>query len=204
MSELGLHIDPKAPLIGLVGRLAEQKGWDLVIPMLRNRIARTDLRWVILGSGEQQFQNALLELQQQAPQRLAFRAEFSETLAHRIEAASDMFLMPSRYEPCGLNQLYSLRYGTVPIVHATGGLADTVTDANAETMSNHTATGFAFQCYDVASLESTLDRALDVYHNQQAAWSEIVERGMSQDWSWNQSAHQYERVYDSALQATHS
>jgi starch synthase len=199
LQELELPNEPNVPLIGLIGRLAEQKGWDLVIPMLRNRIDRDGARWVILGSGEARFQDALAELRNRAPHRLAFRAEFSESFAHRIEAASDMFLMPSRYEPCGLNQLYSLRYGAVPIVHATGGLVDTVTDTNDESMHNNTATGFMFSSYDIASLESTLDRALHLFYHSQEDWRRIVERGMQQDWSWSHSASQYEQVYAAAL-----
>ncbi len=198
--EFGLDQNPSIPMIGLIGRLAEQKGWDLVIPVLRAWSHREDLQWAILGSGEARFVEALNSLRDLAPNRIGFKAEFSERLAHRIEAASDIFLMPSRYEPCGLNQLYSLRYGAVPVVNAVGGLADTVTDCSDHTLSNGTATGFAMRSYDVESLVMALERALNLFQHSPESWKQIVETGMSQDWSWGRSAQQYERLYQDALQ----
>ncbi len=192
--EMGLPIVDQ-PLIGIIGRLADQKGWDLIIPTLRKWLHQEEVQWVILGSGEARYQEALADLAHHAPHRLAVRLEFSEPLSHRIEAASDMFLMPSAYEPCGLNQLYSLRYGAVPVVHATGGLIDTVHDAHSVSFEDGTATGFAFHQYSVESLQGALSRACDVYRREPGLWTKLVENGMRQDWSWGESAKRYESVY---------
>ena len=117
-------------------------------------------------------------------------------MAHRIEAACDMFLMPSRYEPCGLNQLYSLKYGSVPIVHSTGGLADTVRDATPANLHNRTANGFRFDDYSLVGLERAVNKAVDVYMHNQPQWNQIVESGMRDDWSWEQSAKHYMEIYE--------
>jgi starch synthase len=194
--ELGLAINPTTPLIGLVGRLADQKGWDLIIPMLQTAIQRDDVQWAILGSGDPRFESSLQALADRAPDKLSVSMTFSDALAHKIEAGSDIFLMPSAYEPCGLNQLYSLRYGTIPVVHKTGGLADTVTDTNLSTIELQTATGFVFEDYNVSSLDQTLRRACTMLRNDPSNWNVIVERGMLQDWSWSQSAHAYAAVYE--------
>ena len=193
--ELGLPKRAEVPLIGLIGRLAEQKGWDLVKPLIEQMVDSMDVQWVILGNGEQRYANALSELAGRRPDRVAVRLEFSDPLAHKIEAASDMFLMPSRYEPCGLNQLYSLRYGTVPIVHATGGLIDTVNNLNEASFSAGTATGFSFQNYDFDSLKDCVLRAVDTYSREPKVWDTLIRRGMTQDWSWTNSAIAYESVY---------
>ena len=193
--ELNLPSQPDTPLIGIVSRLADQKGWDLIIPLLRQWLHHEDAQWVILGSGEPRYQDALVELAQQAPHKLAVRMEFSEPLSHRIEAASDIFLMPSRYEPCGLNQLYSLRYGSVPVVHSTGGLADTVIDATSSTLEDSSATGFRFYDYSLGSLHDALFRACEIFRREKNLWKRIVESGMQQDWSWTESARRYEEVY---------
>ena len=134
------------------------------------------------------------------PSHIQARLEFSNELAHIIEAGSDLFLMPSRYEPCGLNQLYSLKYGTVPVVHATGGLADTICDTTDETLANGHATGFAFNHYDAASLDYALRRACDTYRHEKAKWNQIVETGMRQDWSWSESARRYVELYETTIQ----
>jgi starch synthase len=134
------------------------------------------------------------------PHRIAARLDFSDPLAHRIEAGADIFLMPSRFEPCGLNQLYSLKYGTVPVVRATGGLADTVTDTTPETLATRAATGFQFEAYNPALLEATLRRAVDTYWQNASVWRQLVETGMKQDWSWKASAHRYLEVYAQARQ----
>lgn len=197
--ELGLPEDPSVPLIGIVGRLADQKGWDLIIPILREWLPQHPAQWVILGSGDPHYQQALAELAHQYPQKLAVRLEFSESLSHRIEAASSLFLMPSRYEPCGLNQLYSLKYGAVPIVHATGGLVDTVVDHHSASATDGSATGFCFHQYSVASAMECLHRACDLWYRDREAWRKIVMTGMQQDWSWNQSALRYEEIYRSIL-----
>jgi starch synthase len=192
---VGLPEHPDTPVIGLIGRLAEQKGWDLVKPLLEQFVDTLDVQWVILGNGEQRFASALSELAQRRPDRVAVRLEFSDPLAHKIEAGSDMFLMPSRYEPCGLNQLYSLRYGTIPIVHATGGLIDTVSNLNPGTFERGTATGFSFYNYDVDSLKECVLRAIDTYSREPQVWATLVRNGMAQDWSWTNSAVAYESAY---------
>ena len=125
------------------------------------------MQWVILGTGEPQYHELFTELAQQHPDKVAVRLGFSNELAHRIEAGADIFLMPSRYEPCGLNQLYSLKYGTVPVVHATGGLADTITNLTDETLAAGTANGFSFDNYTPAALAQTLERACQTYSNRQ-------------------------------------
>jgi starch synthase len=193
--ELGLPIEPNTPMIGLVGRLAGQKGWDLVIELMRRWTPDHHLQWAVLGSGEERLQHALLDLAGRFPHRIGGRVEFSNRLAHLIEAASDIFLMPSLYEPCGLNQLYSLRYGAVPVVHAVGGLVDTVVNTSPGTLAAGTATGFAFYQYDVDSMAECVGRALDTFRREPTDWTRIVETGIKQDWSWNNSAQEYERVY---------
>ena len=128
----------------------------------------------------------------------AEKSPLRSELAHRIEAGSDLFVMPSKFEPCGLNQLYSLRYGTVPVVRATGGLADTVTDTTPETLSRGIATGFCFEAANVSILEGTLRRAVETYWQNQDVWQQLVETGMRQDWSWAASAQHYEQAYIAA------
>ncbi|MFW6169944.1 MAG: glycogen synthase, partial [Planctomycetota bacterium] len=193
--ELGLPVEPRFPLVGLVGRLADQKGWDLVDELMQYWTRERDVQWAILGTGEENHQQVLQQLAHEHPQRVAARLGFSDSLAHRIEAGADMFVMPSRYEPCGLNQLYSLRYGTVPIVHRTGGLADTITDATPENLAASTANGFSFDSYSVAYLEQALTRACHMYTHQWSQWRQLVETGMKQDWSWTRSATQYLDLY---------
>jgi starch synthase len=194
-NDLGLA-DSDTVMVGIVSRLASQKGWDLIVPLLQRwLISERRVQWVVLGTGEESIETELKNLATRFSNKLALRLEFSETLAHRIEAASDIFLMPSRYEPCGLNQLYSLRYGTVPVVHATGGLVDTVFDADQEHLAQGTATGFAFQTYRLDELEHTLGRAVDICRTEPTLWGKLVENGMNQDWSWQRSAKQYAQLY---------
>ncbi len=186
---------PDTPVIGLIGRLADQKGWDLVAAVMKRWVRDVDAQWVILGAGEPQYHELLASLAREHPNRIGVKLEFSEKLAHLIEAGSDMFLMPSRYEPCGLNQLYSLKYGTVPVVRETGGLADTVRDLTSDSLSAGAATGFSFAPYDPSALEETLRRAMEVFVQQPAVWSNLVETGMQQDWSWGNSARRYLELY---------
>jgi starch synthase len=197
--EVGLPMTPEVPLIGLIGRLADQKGYDLVAQVLKQWGLSNDVQWVILGTGEPQYHTLFRELSSAYPSRVAARLEFSDALAHQIEAGCDMFLMPSRYEPCGLNQLYSLKYGTVPVVHKTGGLADTIVDASGEAVSNRQATGFVFDHYDAASLDHALSRACQVFRDDRALWSQLVETGMNQDWSWAESARKYVELYETTI-----
>ena len=177
--------DPDAPMIGIVGRLATQKGWSLILPVMRRWLEDESNRaqWAILGTGDPDYHTVLSSLQQQFPNRLALTLGFSNELAHKIEAASDMFVMPSEYEPCGLNQMYSMAYGTVPVVRKTGGLADTVIDASLETLGNGTANGFSFSDFSVEALDQALHRAARMYREDKDNWRGLVNRGMGHDLS---------------------
>lgn len=197
--ELGLPQDASAPLVGLIGRLADQKGWDLVEPCIRSWAGNRDVQWVVLGSGEPHYQEKLEQLARDYPHRVAVRLGFSDPLAHRIEAGSDMFLMPSRYEPCGLNQLYSLKYGTVPIVRDTGGLADTICDASPENLADRVANGFSFEEYNQHAMENALNRAVALYRESPDQWGTLVTTGMRQDWSWSNSAARYVDLYKAMM-----
>ena len=196
---LGLDVNPNVPLLGMVGRLAEQKGLELILGTMRNWVEHNDAQWVLLGTGDRRIEAELKRLAENYPQRVAATLEFSESIAHQIEAASDMFLMPSRYEPCGLNQLYSLKYGAVPIVHATGGLYDTVTTLNDDSLAGGTANGFSFSDYSSTAFEATLGRACDVYRNERETWQQLVTTGMQQDWSWTRSAQHYAELYQETV-----
>lgn len=202
-SELGLPNAPRTPLIGLVGRMAEQKGWDLVAELMHRWVRDVDVQWAILGTGEPQYQDLIQWLARDYPHRVGLKLDFNEGLSHRIEAGSDIFLMPSRYEPCGLNQLYSLKYGTVPVVRATGGLKDTVVDATDDNLWNQQATGYAFENYSTAEMEAALGRALHAYHHIPERWQQLVETGMQQDWSWRHSAEQYVSTYEQVRTRRH-
>ena len=193
----GLPESNGTPLIGIISRLAAQKGFD-ILEMALDEMMKLDLQVVMLGTGEKKYHRLFEAAAAKYPDKLAANLTFSNRLAHEIEAGCDMFLMPSRYEPCGLNQLYSLKYGTVPVVRATGGLADTIVDCNGETIAGGTATGFAFDTYSPAELLSAIERALDVYARPED-WSRLVTNGMAQDWSWRRSAREYERLYEQAL-----
>jgi starch synthase len=197
-AELGLPQDPNLPVVGFIGRLVDQKGLDLITSVMQEWLRTSDVQWVVLGTGEPKYHQMLATFAERFPQKIAVRLAFSDPLAHRIEAGADIFLMPSRFEPCGLNQLYSLKYGTVPVVRATGGLADTVTDSNEQTLAAGTANGFTFRAYEGLALAETLKRALDAWH-QPTLWSQIVLNGMRQDWSWGRSARQYVELYESLL-----
>jgi starch synthase len=196
--ELGLPQVPDQPLLAMIGRLAEQKGFDLVAKLIPQWAPVSAVQWVILGTGELQYHQLFSDLARQYPEKVAVRIGFSNELAHRIEAGADIFLMPSRYEPCGLNQLYSLKYGTVPVVHTTGGLADTITNLSDDSLAGGTANGFSFQSYTTAALADTLERACATYKNR-AVWQQLVRNGMQQDWSWNHSAREYDGLYKRTL-----
>jgi starch synthase len=191
----GLDVRPEAPLLGVVARLAEQKGIDLVswaAPALLDAGAQL----VVLGDGDPWYQRHLEDLRSRYPGRVGLTFGFDEGQAHRIEAGSDIFLMPSRYEPSGLNQLYSLRYGTLPVVRSTGGLADTVTDTTPETLAAGTATGFSFVAQTPEALRDTTLRAMAMYRDRPDDWRRVVVTAMRQDWSWDRSAAEYERLYE--------
>jgi starch synthase len=206
--QLGLPCRPEVPLLASVGRLADQKGFDLIARVIQgwtgssngeDRSGRPEVQWVILGTGEAKYHHVFSQLAAKYPQQVAVRLEFSNRLAHIIEAGADIFLMPSQYEPCGLNQLYSLKYGTVPLVRATGGLADTVVDLNEKSQDAGTATGFAFKEYSSLALADTIGRACQVYADKRL-WHSLVARGMQQDWSWRESACQYATLYERTLE----
>ena len=182
------------PVLGLIGRLTGQKGFDLV-ERIGEWLAEQPLRVVILGSGERKYEEAMEKLGRKHPDRIAIRVAYDNALAHKIEAGADMFLMPSRYEPCGLNQIYSLKYGTVPIVRETGGLADTVTDADENPAAG---TGFTFRRYEAEELKGAVARALAAYADR-PRWDAIVRRGMALDFSWEASARAYVELYGKAL-----
>lgn len=186
-----------APLIGFISRLVEQKGVDLLLAVLNEWAPRGQAQWVILGSGESRWEDALTEIARRFPQSVAFKAGYNEGLSHRIEAGADFFVMPSKYEPCGLNQLYSLKYGAVPVVRSTGGLFDTVVNANETNIAQGTATGFAFHDYSALALNETLTRACETYRQQRALYDQIQRTGMLCDWSWGQSAKRYLELYES-------
>jgi starch synthase len=197
--ELGLPVRPDVPLLGFVGRLTEQKGIDLVAEVMQRWVEAEDIQWVILGTGDPKYHQVFQTVAERFPEKVAARLEFSNPLAHRIEASADVFLMPSRFEPCGLNQMYSLRYGTVPLVRATGGLADTIADPANPRPDGPPPNGFSFEEYGPRALGETLRRALDIYRLPEG-WRRLVAAGMAQDWSWARSAGQYGELYQTTIQ----
>jgi starch synthase len=189
-AELGLPGRSEVPLVAMVGRLAEQKGVDIALEALPELLGQ-EVQVAALGTGRHDYERALERLAADLPERMSARTHFDEGLAHRIEAGADVFLMPSRFEPCGLNQMYSLRYGTVPVVRAVGGLADTVEDFDGKARG----TGFTFREYSSRALLGALRRALDAFRDREA-WAGLVERGMAQDNSWASSARKYASLYE--------
>lgn len=193
--ELRLPERADVPVLGIVARLVEQKGISLIMQSAIELLSR-DVQLVILGEGDANVHRWLCELQTIRRQRVGLKIGFDEGLAHLVEAGADMFLMPSRYEPSGLNQLYSLRYGTVPIVRSVGGLADTIADCSPANLAAGTATGFLFESYTSQAFMDAIRRALNCWHREPHIWRQLVRTGMTQDWSWNRSAGEYERVYE--------
>lgn len=200
LQRLGLKAAPasRTPLIGIVSRLVSQKGFDLVAEALPALLRRRDFSLVAVGSGEPQFEQLFAALARSHPERVYFYAGYSDEFAHWTEAASDMFLMPSRYEPCGLNQMYSLRYGTVPIVRRTGGLADSVQPFDPATREG---TGFLFEDYTAAAFTTALEAALDLYQREEY-WLRLMRNGMGKDFSWRTQVKRYLEVYQRLLPAT--
>ena len=190
LEELDLPRDSGRPLIGIVSRLVEQKGFDLV-GGIAGELLQQDLAMAVLGTGEPRFEQLFSDLAAARPDKFAVRFGYDPGLSHRIEAGADMFLMPSRYEPCGLSQIYSLRYGTVPIVRATGGLDDTV---------DH-ETGFKFRDYSPGALSVAMGSALEAWRDQEG-WKSRMRRGMAKRYSWDASADEYRKVYQSLRAAT--
>lgn len=189
-----LPIDADKPVLGVVARLVSQKGIDLILSAAPGFL---DLgcQLVFLGEGDPEYHNELRMFRDLHPQRVGVYLGFSEPLAHLVEAGSDLFLMPSRYEPCGLNQLYSLKFGTPPVVHTTGGLADTVVNATEENIAAGVATGFSFAGYQAAALYETVKWALTLYRERKRDFATVVRTAMKQDWSWDRSAVAYEELY---------
>ncbi|MEX0602081.1 MAG: glycogen synthase GlgA [Bacteroidota bacterium] len=188
-----LPFNESVPILGAISRLVEQKGFDLVLEMLDD-LMKQDVQFVLLGDGEPKVEKKFEALQKKYPQKIGLFFGFDEELAHLVEAGSDMFLMPSRYEPCGLNQMYSMRYGTVPLVRATGGLDDTVEDY----AEGGKGTGFKFDKFDSKELLKTIQRALKVYH-QPEEWKKLMRNGMARDFSWENSAKKYVNLYKELL-----
>jgi starch synthase len=180
------------PVVGIVSRLVDQKGFDLIAEIVPALLSYGSV--AVLGTGDRRYEKLLLDLAAINPDRFAVKIGFDESLAHLIEGAADIFLMPSRFEPCGLNQMYSMRYGTVPVVRATGGLADTVTDYND---AAGTGTGFTFRPYTAAALLDAMERAGVVFGNS-SSWRTLQVAGMRQDFSWDRSAREYVKLYESA------
>ena len=196
---LGLRQSSSAPLFGIVSRFAYQKGIDLVAEVIPLWVEKHGVQFCLLGKGDRLLEERLSALANKYPENVAVRFEFSDELSHKIEAGADLFIMPSRYEPCGLNQMYSQIYGTIPLVHYTGGLVDTVTDLTDETLVNNTATGFAFMSDDAYGLNTTIWRALDVFWHRREVWYQLIKNGMRQDWSWAKSAIEYVRFYEKLI-----
>ena len=187
--ELRLPVRPGVPLVLMIGRLADQKGLDIALPALP-ALLEQDVQLALLGSGRHDYERAMQRLAGERPDRMRALIGFDEGLAHRLEAGGDLFLMPSSFEPCGLNQMYSLRYGTVPVVRAVGGLADTVEDYDGKSRGS----GFTFREYSPGALLTALRRALDVFRDG-AAWRGLQDRGMALDFSWARSAEHYQELY---------
>lgn len=196
LAEFGLaEADPKLPVIGIVSRFAAQKGFDL-ISQVADRLAREELIVVALGSGDKEYEDLFRRLNKQFPKKFAVQIAYDNKLAHKIEAGADMFLMPSRYEPCGLSQIYSLRYGTVPIVRATGGLDDTIENWDPVTRKG---TGFKFTEYTGEALLAAVRTALQAFKDQDS-WRVLMRNGMAKDFSWSTAAKEYVRVYERVRQ----
>ncbi|NOY76783.1 MAG: glycogen synthase GlgA [Calditrichaeota bacterium] len=190
LEEVALPFDENTPLIGTVSRLADQKGFDILAEAMDD-LMKLDLEYVLLGTGEPQYHKLFEIFQKKYPRKISAQLKFDNRLAHLIEAGSDMFLMPSKYEPCGLNQMYSLRYGTIPIVRKTGGLADTVVNFNPET---HSGTGFVFEEYSASALIEAVKRAVETFQNKKI-WVQLQKQAMKQDFSWDASAKEYLKLY---------
>ena len=190
----GMEENPDIPLIGLVTRLDAQKGLDLVTEVLEEMLYHNNVQFFLLGSGEKQYEYFFQELRDRYPNKFGIYIGYDAKLANLVYAASDMFLMPSLYEPCGLSQLISLRYGTVPIVRETGGLNDTVYSFNEYTKEGN---GFSFANYNAHDMMFTIRRALDIYNNNKFDWNILVQNGMNGDYSWNKSAISYVNLYES-------
>lgn len=191
--ELGLQVLDDRPLFGFVGRLVEQKGLELMLPVLE-QLLESPAQVVFLGTGESSYEQRLRDLASRSSGAMSVVLAYNESMAHRVEAAADVFLMPSLFEPCGLNQLYSLCYGTLPVVREVGGLADTVIDATDAALKAGTATGFVFKQPQPGEFLSAARRAVELWHDRDA-WRDVQMNAMARDFSWQQSARQYQALY---------
>jgi starch synthase len=192
--EQNLVYNPNTPVIGLISRLTDQKGLDLIAEIIQDFLAM-DVQFVILGTGEPKYHLLLEELRAAYPSKLSVALKFDNRLAKLIYAGSDMFLMPSRFEPCGLGQMIAMKYGTIPLVRKTGGLADTVENLSPD---GKKGTGFVFEDYKGEDLLFILKRATEAFH-QPKLWTELVQRAMKQDFSWDASARKYLEIYGKIL-----
>jgi starch synthase len=190
----GLPFKENIPVLGTISRLTDQKGFDIITKSI-DKIMKLNLLYIVLGTGDIKYHELLQKFAKKYPDKLAVNIKFDNELAHQIEAGADMFLMPSKFEPCGLNQLYSLKYGTIPIVRATGGLADTVKNFSQETGRGY---GFVFEEYSSAALISIIKKAVAVYQNDKL-WKKLIERAMKLDFSWQVVTEKYLDLYNSLL-----
>jgi len=189
--EMGLPQDPDVPMISIISRLVPQKGLDLIQEVI-HELLEEDIQFVMLGTGNQEYEDMFRRIAEQYPDKVAANITYDADLAQKIYASSDMFLMPSQFEPCGLGQLFSLRYGTLPIVRETGGLQDTIQSYNEQTKEGN---GFSFSSYNADDMLYTIKRALNYYNNQQEVWERLVKRAIKSDYSWYQSAQEYIKLY---------
>jgi len=196
-AEHGLTCSKDTPLFGVISRMTHQKGQDLLLA-IAPQLIEEDVQIMVLGSGDALLETRLRQLAAEYPAQVGVVIGYDEGLAHRIEAGADIFLMPSRFEPCGLNQMYSQRYGTPPVVRRTGGLADTVTDTTSASLADGSATGFMFDEATPAAFLAAIRRALDCYHHPRQ-WRQVKKNAMARDFSWEASARQYQTLYQSIL-----
>lgn len=197
--KLRLNIDANAPLLGIVSRLTDQKGLDLFLPIAQN-LLDAGCQLALLGSGDNEMEIAFRDLAAHNLDKASVTIGYNEPLSHQIMAGSDLFIMPSRFEPCGLNQLYGLAYGTPPVVNRTGGLADSIVDATPDTLRDKTATGFIMQETSSKALLSCIQRALTLYRTEPKTWRQLQKSGMSQNLSWDKSALAYLDLYQSVIE----
>ena len=197
-ARLGRAAPDARPRVAFVGRLVEQKGLDLLVEVMGRLGGAGRAHFVVLGSGDRDLEEALRRVAAMFPGTIDLVIGFDEGLAHLVQAAADITLVPSRFEPCGLTQLYAFRYGTIPVVRSTGGLVDTVVDATPDTLADGTATGFRFDACEAAALERALERALEA-HADADLWRSLVRRALRQDWSWDSSARDYLRLFERTL-----
>lgn len=198
-TKFGLPHDPTACVFGYIGRLVEQKGVDLILEILPQLLAHPKVQIILQGSGDAVLERTLKQVAERYSTQMSVYINYDEKRAHNIIAGSDIFLMPSRFEPCGLTQMYSLRYGTIPIVHHTGGLADTIIDATNENLEQGIATGFVFEYADAAGLWYAIQQAFNMYTDTPQIWQKLVVTGMKQNFSWDLSANHYENLYRQAI-----